>query len=416
MSIATASLVQEPVGGPTDSAPRLRSACVCGLSQGTAIRLVISFQAQASQHRPMTRLLLHIGHPKTGTTALQTVFAANAARLRATASVCYPISTIPAEHKHALAIPWLLGLDNSAIRRRARCQGEALLTLSKTYWHSLLAESREWRSECIILSAEGFWPLHQAAPERIRFFRDCLYAIASHVSVIGYLRSPAPFFASRMNQKLRNYRQVVLPGVSHYRAAIEAWEAVGFDQSHWHIFDRDLLLNRDIVDDFCSRHLSGCVDVASLRRGDGEKGNASVSNEALVILQDVAATYPILRDDARDPRRQRIVEMLRCADAEIGGFRQPSLTEAARVAIVQRCEDLGWLQQRGLCFPDIDPSLITSQRPEPGLDRFSQVQDCCPIDPERLARLRAATGARIDALFSCAPRRVLRALQRRASG
>ena len=350
----------------------------------------------------MTRLVLHVGQPKTGTTALQSVLAANAEPLLAQASILYPTRTTPSEHKHAFAIPWLLGVDNEAIRRRARLSGDDLKRFSLVYWHSLLAELEQARPDVLVLSGEGFWILHQAPKENRLFLRKELYSIADHVTIAGYLKSPASYFLSMLNQKLRNYRPVQMPRPHFSRATMQAWESVGFDACSWRVFSGSSLRNGDIVDDFCSGYLPASLQAVALQRQGVERANASVSSEALVILEELANRHPVLVRDVYDPRRTQIVEMLRRADADLGGHCRPSLLEAAAAALTQRCDDLHWLQERGLYFADVDEALIR-QAGTAALASYSQVADYCPIDRQRLEAMRALVMGRIDRLFGVDP-------------
>ncbi|MBV2352060.1 hypothetical protein KUL97_10120 [Synechococcus sp. HK05] len=354
----------------------------------------------------MTRLLLHIGHPKTGTTALQSVLSANAKKLLDEASILYPTRTTPSEYKHAFAIPWLLGLENEAIRRRGRCKNEHLKKLSQRYWESLVQEIRDTRPEHLILSAEGFWILRKASEEKIGFFREAIQSIASEVSVAGYLKSPASYFTSMINQKLRNYREVFLPRPNYYRSAIQAWESVGFNHYSWRIFDRSQLSNGDIIDDFCTHHLPPTFQAESLNREGVEQANSSVSNEALIILEELVQERPILRENIYDHRRSKVVDILRDADRSVGGQCRPSLTEQAKASIIRRSHDLDWLRERGLNFPDVDPVLINTAPREDDPECFTCIADYCPINAERLGALRSVSARRIDALFNPKTRRL----------
>jgi hypothetical protein len=354
----------------------------------------------------MTRLLLHIGHPKTGTTALQSVLSANAKKLLDEASILYPTRTTPSEYKHAFAIPWLLGLENEAIRRRGRCKNEQLKELSKKYWESLTQEAREVKPEHLILSAEGFWILRKASPGNIKFFRDSIHSIASEVSVAGYLKSPASYFTSMINQKLRNYRQVFLPRPNYYRSAIQAWESVGFNHYSWRIFDRSQLSNGDIIDDFCTHHLPPTFQAESLNREGVEQANSSVSNEALIILEELVKEQPILRENIYDHRRSKVVDILRDADQSVGGQCRPSLTDQAKASIIRRCQDLDWLRERGLNFPDVDAALKKQRHHDESPEQFTGVADFCPINRDRLADVRAASLPQINHLFGSRQRRL----------
>lgn len=347
----------------------------------------------------MTRLLLHVGHPKTGTTALQSVLAANAARLANQSSILYPTRTTPTAIKHALAIPWLLGVESGAIRRAASEDNrEKLKRLSKKYWESITREIVSMQASDLILSAEGFWILHKASSDNRASFVQTIGSIAHYISIAGYLKSPASYFLSMLNQKLRNFRPVELPRPHYYKASIEAWETLGFDSYNWRIFDRKYLEKGDIVEDFCKHNLPHALDSSQLRRDGFEKANASVSNEALVILEELAVKYPELKRHTHDDRRRKIIEILREEDILIGGDYRPSLTEAATEAITSRCKDLAWLQARGLLFPDVNPSLIGASDSNTR-DVYTKVSDFCPINTERLAGLRSAVIDRIDLLF-----------------
>lgn len=347
----------------------------------------------------MTQLLLHIGHPKTGTTALQSVLSANAGTLLKEASVLYPTRTTPAEPKHALVIPWLFDTENDALRRRTRSSGQRLREISRRYWQSLAAEVQQTASDLLILSAEGFWgsPMH-LSKEQMAFARKKFYEIAGQVKTVGYLRSPASYFLSKMNQKLRNFRSVTLPSPDYLGLAMRGWENLGLDSHSWHVFDRDLLVGKDIVDDFCANHLPRSFHASQLNRKDAEKSNSSVSNEAMIILEELATRYPILTQDVYDYRRSRIVAILREADAKIGGRTRPMLSESAITLITNRCNDLDWLQERGISFPDIQPTAIGQRRRLNRSETFTRVADYCPIDTDRLASLRSAS-RKIEALF-----------------
>lgn len=346
----------------------------------------------------MTRLLLHVGHPKTGTTALQSVLFANAATLLEKASVLYPTQTKPVKIKHALAIPWLLGVEYEAVRRAAHASDEKLIEISQAFWETITNEVAARKPEHLILSAEGFWVLRKSSEQKRATFKQTIDDLASHATVAGYLKSPASYFTSMINQKLRNFRQVLLPKRNFYRASMEAWEAMGFNEYRWRIFDRKLLTNQDIVDDFCTHCLPASVSISDLNREGVEDANSSVSNEALVILEELASNYPGLKENIYDHRRYKVVDILREADTYIGGNCRPSLTEAASGGIVSRCDDLSWLRDRGLVFPDIDPVLIHATGPSMP-DAFTRVADFCPVNSDRLASLRSATMKQIDQLF-----------------
>lgn len=338
----------------------------------------------------MTHLVLHIGHPKTGTTALQTVLSANADRLLKV-GVLYPRKAQPLLHNHSLSKPALTERDDHVIRRRYGLDGDALRQLSERYWTQLKAEARAHPHNTIVLSWEWFWDTDTA---RAQGFRQRLSEICDRATVVGYLRDPARLFLSWINQKSRGFQEISLFPTDYYRSVIEAYQTNGFEAVSMNAFESSQLFEGDIVTDFCKKYLP--EGIPSLERGNAaERSNESVSNEAVVLLQEIAATYIMSSPDIRDSRRGKIVRVLREADHALGGNLKPSLKPEIADALVARSADLIWLRdEAGIRFTNVDYGLVgTTGHPE--LDSLHRVEDFSPVDPERLAALRAMTERKI---------------------
>lgn len=355
----------------------------------------------------MAKLVFHIGHPKTGTTALQTVLNGNGQALGA-AGVLYPTKARPTTHhdKHALAKPWLTGLESAPLIRASGCRGEALRRMSESYWSALKAEVQSTPHRTLVLSCESFWAV--PIPQRPSF-RARLSEICDHATVVAYLRSPASRFLSKMNQNVRMLHGFRIPSAEYYRPVIEAYRAEGFEDIVLSPFERARLAGGDVVTDFCRRHLPS--DLPPLDRGTAERSNESISNEALAILDEVARRYPVAPRDVRDHRRVQASDLLRSADKELGGNRRPSLRPEVAGALVARCTDLHWLRDdAGITFEDVDYDRVGAAG---GVDlaRLGRVEDFCSIDADRLLALRALTDREIARIFGAGPvRRVLRRL------
>lgn len=348
----------------------------------------------------MPRLLLHIGHPKTGTTALQSVFSANANTLLAEASVLYPTHTTPKDCKHSFAIPWLFKADNDAIRRRSKLSGEPLKEMSRRYWRSLSLEIKQTQHDISIISAEGFWSIvRHASAEQKAFVRQALFEIADEVSVVAYLRSPSSYFLSKLNQKYRSFKSVALPRPDYLTGAMQAWESLGLDNYSWRIFDRNYLDGQDVVADFCVNYLPNSFEKASLVRGGVERANSSISSEALVILEEIMAAPSFLKGKICERNRHRIVKLLNQQDEAIGGKTRPSLKESALKVILSHSVDLPRLEERGITFPDVDREWIRLKPHEDLPKAFTCVSDFCPVDTSRLAELREQAAKSIDVML-----------------
>ncbi|NNM01420.1 MAG: hypothetical protein HKO62_11760 [Gammaproteobacteria bacterium] len=328
----------------------------------------------------MTTLVLHIGHPKTGSTALQHALSSTADVLMGH-SVLYPTQAEPRSEKHALATPYLTGFEYQALRRRTGLEGEALRMLSADYWDSVVSEVRAVNPECLILSNEGFWLVPR---NRLRAFREKLDEVCDSVTVCAYLRSPAARFLSQMNQDVRMFREIAPPAPDYYRTVIEAWQSAGFERCSWRVYSSARLIDGDIVADFCAEYLPPAVSARDLPRHPG--ANQSVSSEALAVLQRLQRDRP--GQGARDPERARIVALVRAADTAAGGQRRPKLKPEIEASLVAGCTDLHWLREHcGINFDDVDMARAASGATV-DLAGLSHVEDFCLIDQERAETLQ----------------------------
>jgi hypothetical protein len=339
----------------------------------------------------LTRLILHIGHPKTGTTALQSVLSANAATLLR-AGVLYPTASDPGYHKHILSKPYLTGTENPTLHRRTGTRGDALAEISLRYWRRLRAECAATPHERLVLSCEGFF-VRSERPD----FRQRLGAICDHVTVAAYLRSPAKRVLSQMNQNLRMFREFVLPPAEYYRPVLETYMLGGFETLSLNVFDPAQMADGDIVTDFVRKYLP--ENLPPLVRDQVERSNESVSNEALTILAELPARWNLTESSRGDPRRGKAVALIRDADRRVGGTRRPSFKPEIAEAIVARSVDLPWLRDvGGVTFDDVDYAAI-GRSDLPDLTGLRHVKDFCPVDPQRLAALRDLTDAPLARLY-----------------
>ena len=190
-------------------------------------------------------------------------------------------------------------------------------------------------------------------------------------------------------------------------------ESIRCDEYSWLIFERCILQNKGIIDDVCTYCITESLDQTTLTREGVEQANSSISNEALVILEEITAAQPILQQNLYDQRRYKIINRLKQADQAIGGQSRPSLKESAAAAIVHRSNDLSWLQERGLRFPDIDQTWLNQSSDNDIPDTFTCVSDFCPVDANRLTDLRAEVGKSIEGLFQSGPKFFVWPFQRR---
>ena len=337
---------------------------------------------------------------------MQTALSANATELLRN-GVLYPTSAKPAEHKHSLMIPGVVGREVPRLRRVTGLKGEALRRLSEQYWISLKSEIETCAHGTLVLSGEGFWEAGRSLD-----FRQRLSEICDRVTVVGYARDPVGFFLSRMNQNLRMFKWISLVPPDYYRSAIEAYRENGFELICLNAFEPAQLAEGDIVADFCKKYLPAGLPPLK-RGGNGERNNESVSNEAVALLQEIA-TRLVISPDVKDRRRDKIIRTVREADRALGGNLKPSLKPQIADALVARAVDLIWLRdEAGIRFTNVDYGLVGTTG-HPDLDSLRKVADFSPVDPERLAALRAMTEPTIAQIH--APRSAVRSIFRRWAG
>jgi len=331
----------------------------------------------------MAHLILHIGHPKTGTTSLQSALALNRNRL-AEHGVLYP-DTGPC-NKHFLTIPALLNTQTIPVKRcLENLSPDEILEYSCDLWEKIVNECEKAKPDQVILSAEGFGSgpqtIDNVASMRRKFSRIC-----TSCEVVAYLRSPAARFLSRMNQRLRGFRSIPPIQSNYYRNSISNYAESNFDRIRLRIFDRSTLVNGDVVDDFCSVFLP---DLKKPLEVEIVRCNETISAEAMALLQQL--NTPDLFEGQDSPRlvRQNINKIVRQVDRKLDGFERPTLHEEVADAIVAKSRDLTWLRDKwGIVFPDVDYGLVGVE-PQLNFTSLQKVSVFCQVNRDRLEDLRA---------------------------
>jgi hypothetical protein len=209
---------------------------------------------------PMTTktLYLHVGLPKTGTSAIQTFCSLNREALKKY-NLYYPVSGILEYGQYELFTPW----HNPN-------------ALNKKKWQDLLAELEQYRTDNLLISSEALGAVVRLTlHERNLFFDGIARQLPAYkIKIIIYLRKSDDFLKSLYKQQLKE-KSLDIPFDSieknfNYSEYVSQDRNFGMTQSLFidlpqclieklgrenvicRIYDRSLLKNGNIIDDFFS--------------------------------------------------------------------------------------------------------------------------------------------------------------------
>lgn len=271
----------------------------------------------------MSKVFLHIGMHKTGSTAIQSAFAGYETSRTRYADLGYENHSIPFYTAYSGQH------QNYHIWRAAGLRPEEIEAQKDICRARIEAAVAGAGKRNLIFSGEDISLLPRAGVEELHalFARyDC------DVQVIIYVREPVSFVVSAI-------QQVIKDGVFHagiptpmYRDRLEKFiDLFGAGRITVRVFDRDLLFGNDIITDFAKQ-----IGVKAPPKG--QKDNSSLSTEAVKIIYLLNQLVPVFGE----PReliqaRQRMIDHVR---ANLSGrFEIPEDLVAGIIA----AEDVAWL-------------------------------------------------------------------------
>lgn len=273
----------------------------------------------------MSKIFLHIGMHKTGSTAIQSAFAGYETSRARYADLGYENHSIPfytaySGQHHNYHIWRAAGLRPEEIEAQkdiCRARIEAAVA-------GAASEERD-----LIFSGEDISYLPRAGVEELHtlFSRyEC------DVRVIIYVREPVPFVVSAVQQVIKD--GVFRAGIPTpmYRDRLEKFiDLFGAERVTVRVFDRAHLHGNDIVKDFAKQ-----VDVTAPRHGKND--NSSLSTEAVKIIYLINQLIPVFGEKADLVRaRWRMIDHVRANFS--GRFEIPENLVAGIIA----AEDVAWL-------------------------------------------------------------------------
>ncbi len=322
------------------------------------------------------KLVLHIGTPKTGTTALQAGLARERGALAA-AEVCYPALT--GRSGHAL-LSLTLGtgpVANRILRQHYDGAWPRAARDLEAAWSEVEAAAAAGPRVMILSSEYFFARLNDASAPALR---ARLARLSADLHIIAYIRRPSEYFLSLAQQHLKRASTIPDPAGIDLAGALDRWERHFPGRVEAVRFERGALRGADILNDFLSRAVPGGAPGIA----PAPVINESLSAEAMSVMQDYQRRWCPGRDDIQTKGKRALLRLVQAFDAADPATRKPRLRAGLGPRLDARMGDPEILARRwGLDF--------AGPPPQPGpAPRLVDVADLCEIDTARLARMRAS--------------------------
>lgn len=292
----------------------------------------------------MKQVVLHIGSPKTGSTSIQETLAL-ATREGDLPGINYPLSLfrgMNVNHRFIEALYRRQGRLTRVFRgnyknRTGRLRRD-VADFRKNLYESIAGSDRT------IISAENLCGFNQAEISALK--EDMLSHGVDDFLVLLYMRKPASTYLSAMQQQIKRSWYIKSPVEyrNHFRRNIENWEAVFPGKLVVRPFDRALLYNNDVIDDFfqpVSEFLNYWGKPSRYIRA-----NTSLSVDSMFLFYKYRKVFHKRGNNKRKRDAAILLKILQDLSAEPGS-KLPELKDAvSRIIDANHADDLHWLKDR----------------------------------------------------------------------
>ncbi|QEE36015.1 hypothetical protein FTO60_10005 [Octadecabacter sp. SW4] len=331
------------------------------------------------------KTVIHIGSPKTGTTALQRgLYAAREALLAE--SVLYPFLSAAEVSKNHGPLSMILLRPERLPRIFKSLSEEERQAACDTAIQELAYQISKNNPETLVLSSEYFFRV--VPPGR---WVDLLKSIPgtdpSNVRICCYVRKPSAHYLSLLQQRLKASFEILPPQPHNFRRVLDSYKE-HFPEAEISVraFERGALVGQDISKDFFASQLT-TVSESVADKAKSDEANTSLSAPAMMLLRDFREKFFLYDNDKFMKESKFLIKVLESLDAKMENTR-PQLRPEIVDQIDYGGSDLVWLRDaHGISFTgyDFDRAGTISRREEEQV--ITSLRNLLIIDDAALNRL-----------------------------
>ena len=305
------------------------------------------------------KLILHIGHAKTGTTSIQDFLAKNNKNLLELGYL-YPVRLSP-RNNHVVLRAGFLETEHLNTHDFQVYEGnnEWFKKDAELFLKAMSEDIERFEPHTVILSAEQMFR-DFSLRSKINL-AEFLGGYFSEVLVVGYIKHPIANYISSLSQLLRTGINNLVPKLRPIRSVIEYYEGQFPGCIELHAFERSQLVNGDVLNDFLARYVPAAVNL--LKEKKVNRSNMSLSWPLLLTLRKLRLQ---VQPEGKKPSMQTRMLLARVAKENQKKIRQqpdfkPQLSAQVSDYLLQFAGDFFWLRESyGVNFSDLNYDRIKS--------------------------------------------------------
>jgi hypothetical protein len=325
-------------------------------------------------------VIVHIGAPKTGTTAIQHALSSNRERL-ISRGILYP-TTAYSDVNHTILTAGLVDSKfplGRLVIPYVEKLGRSRDQIFRDEMECIRKQIRNHKPDRLLLSTETlFKDISSLCVDRLM---EELSVGADQLKFICYVRNPADHYLSLAQQRLKHSSQFKVPKPSPFREVLEGFVRQFGERVTIRLYDSRYLVEGDSVKDIINLIDPGCQ---LQRKGEGRQ-NQTVSAEIMEIIQDYRRAHYPTEDNVRKKDVDKLRNSLKKLEANLWGVRKPRLKDFVRQDVIRKSlGDINWLSGHTGQAIDWGDELDGESSPAryPSSAKL-RVSDVCEVDQER---------------------------------